>query len=75
MSKEGWCVALGQEGLREGGGNCLKHLKRWWEKKRGGKTKILKRGGKLGQGVGALKRGSWDPLMNYDTLQLSVAFL
>ena len=57
MSKEGWCVGLGQEGLREGGGNCLKHLKRWWEKKRGGKTKILKRGGKLGQGVGALKRG------------------
>ena len=61
MSKEGWCVGLGQEGLREGGGNCLKHLKRWWEKKRGGKTKILKRGYKLGQGVGALKSWGLEP--------------
>ena len=38
--------------MREGGGNCLKYLKR------GGDTKILKRGGcKLGQTVGTLKRG------------------
>ena len=30
MCKEGWRVGLGQEGgsLREGGGNCLKYLKR-----------------------------------------------
>ena len=28
---------------------------------RGGETKILKRGGKLGQGVGALKRGVLEP--------------
>ena len=30
--------------------------------KRGGKTIILKRGGKLGQGLGALKRGAGTPL-------------
>ena len=30
-----------------------------------GANKDLKRGGKLSQGVGALKRGSWNPLMNY----------
>ena len=36
----------------------------------GGKTKKgggqnLKKGGKLGQGVGALKMGNWNPLTNY----------
>ena len=32
----------------------------------GGETKILKgRGGKLGQGVGALNRGGWNLLTNY----------
>ena len=36
--------------MRESGGNCLKYLER------GGDTKILKSGGKLGQEVGALKR-------------------
>ena len=41
----------------ECGGNCPKYLKRGVEQKRGGETKILKWGGKLGQGVGALKRG------------------
>ena len=47
--------------LREGGGNCLKYLKRGWNgggtEKRGGKTMILKRGSQLSQGVGALKKG------------------
>ena len=30
MCEEGWCVGSGREGgsLREGGGNCLKYLKR-----------------------------------------------
>ena len=40
-----------------GGGNCLKFLIEGGKEKRGGKTKILKRGGKLGQGMGCLKRG------------------
>ena len=55
--------------MLEGGGNCLKYLKKGRTEKRGGKTKTLKRGeGKLGQGVGALKRGvGWNPLTNYDT--------
>ena len=40
-----------------GGWNCLKYLKRGWNGKEGRETNILKRAGKLGQGVGALKRG------------------
>ena len=42
--------------MYEGGWNCLKYLKRGVTEKRGGETKILKRGGKMGQGMGALKR-------------------
>ena len=44
-------------GLREGGGNCLKYLKRGWNRKKGRENKDFQKGGKLGQGVGALKRG------------------
>ena len=43
MFKEGWCVELGQEGLHEGSGNCLKDLNRGRvEGKKGeaGETKI-----------------------------------
>ena len=32
-------------GLHEGGGNCVKYLKGGGIEKRGGETKILKRGG------------------------------
>ena len=43
--------------MREDVGNCLKYLKGRWAEKSGGETKTLKRGGgKLGQGVDALKR-------------------
>ena len=49
--KVGWSDQ-GSRGLREGGGNCLKYLL-------GGE------GSKLGQGVGAIKRGVWNPLTNY----------
>ena len=55
----------GSRGLREGGGNCLMYLKREWKTKEGRETKIFKRGGKLGQRVGALKRMDWNPLLNY----------
>ena len=44
-------------GLCEGGGNYLKYPKRGGTEKRGGETKNLNRGGRLGQGVGALKKG------------------
>ena len=43
------------------GGNCQNTLKGGGTEKREGGTKILKKGGKLGQGVGALKRGRVDP--------------
>ena len=53
--------------MREGGGNCLKYLKRGWNGKEGkGNKDFEKGGGKLGQGVGALKRGGgWKHLTNY----------
>ena len=42
----------------DGGGDCLKYLKRGWNKKEGrGNKDFEKRGGQLGQGVGALKGG------------------
>ena len=48
-------------------GDCLKYLKRGWNRKEGRGNKDFKKGGgKLGQGVGDLKRGSWNPLTNYD---------
>ena len=51
----------------EGGGNCLKYLKRGWDRKEGRGHKDFKKGGKLGQGVGTLKGGGggWNLLMNY----------
>ena len=50
----------------EGGGTVQNTLKGSGTEKRGGETKISKRGSKLGQGVGALKGGggSWNPLTN-----------
>ena len=42
-------------------------------------NKDFKKGGKLGQGVGALKEkggGGWNPLMNYDIeIKLDVSFV
>ena len=59
---EGWLVGLGQEGVARGWGNYLKYLKRGCgTEKRGGETKILEMGGKLGQGVGALKNRGLEP--------------
>ena len=41
-------------------------LKAGGTEKRGEKTKVFNRGGgKLGQGVGALKMGRWNPFMNH----------
>ena len=44
MCKESWCVGLGQMGLREGGGNCLKYLKRKCTRKEGRRNKDFKKG-------------------------------
>ena len=43
--------------MHEGGGTCLKYLKRDGTERRRVETNILKTGGKLGHGVGALKKG------------------
>ena len=48
-----------------GAGNCLKYLKKRVEQSRGGDTKIVKKGAKLGKGVGALKKGGCSLLTNY----------
>ena len=51
--------------LHEGGRNCLKYLKKWWNRTEGRGHKDFKN--PQGQGVGALKRGvGWNPQMNYD---------
>ena len=58
----------GSRGLREGGGNCLKYLKRGGTERRGEETKILKRGGQARSMGGCLKKGvcGWNLLTNYD---------
>ena len=44
------------------GWNCLKYLKKGWNRKEGRQNKNLKKGVcKLGQGVGALKWGKLEP--------------
>ena len=48
-------------GLREGGGNCQKYLKRRWNRKEGRGNKDFENGVKLGEGEGALKRGGLEP--------------
>ena len=62
MCKEDWCVGLGQERVAWGYvgtvWNTLKGVEQKWEE---GKQRFLKRGDKLGQGVGALKGGLEPP--------------
>ena len=48
----------------EGGENCLKYLKRRWNRKEG-RGNNFKKGDKLDQGVDALKMGCLNPLTNY----------
>ena len=51
--------------MRVGGTVC----ERGWNRKEGRGNKDFKRGAKLGQGVGALKRlGCWNPLTNYEKM-------
>ena len=55
-----------------GVGDCLKYLKRGWNRKEGRGNKHFKKGGgKLGQGVGALKRGAaGTPLQTMHSIKL-----
>ena len=59
MCKEGWYAGLGQEGHTLKGGGT---------KKRGG-NKDFRKESKLGQGVGSLKKGGWNPLTNYEEIR------
>ena len=44
-------------GLHEGGGNCVKYLKRGWNRKEGRRNKDFKRGGgQAGSRGGCLKK-------------------
>ena len=43
--------------MHEGWENCLKYPKRGWNRKEGRENKDFKKGDKLDQEVGALKRG------------------
>ena len=52
-------ITAGGGCVRGGGGGTVKNtFKGGGTEKGGGETKILKKGSKLGQGVGALKRGA-----------------
>ena len=51
------CQIRARSGCMRVGGTVSNTLKGGGTGKRGGETKILKSGSKLGQGVGALKRG------------------
>ena len=67
MCNGDWLVGLGQEGLREGGGNCLKYLKRGWNRKDGWGNKDFKKGGGQAESRDRyLKKGGggWNSLPN-----------
>ena len=48
--------------MREGGGNCVKYLKRGWNRKEGrGNKDFKKRGGQAGSRGECLKKGGLEP--------------
>ena len=52
----------GRRDLHEDGGNCLKYLKRGWNRKEGrGNTKILRKAGRAGSRGGYLKKRGLEP--------------
>ena len=60
-------------GLREGGGNCLKYLKKGWNRKEGrGNEDFKKGGGKAGSRGGCLKKGGQEPPYEPCLILLSV---
>ena len=61
--------------LHEDGGNCLKYLKRGWNRKEGKGNKDFKKGGKLGQGMGALERGAGIPLQTMIVFSTQMDYL
>ena len=78
LQLESW--NMNQESLNrtlEDGRNCLKYLKRVWNRKQGRGNKDFKKGGgKLGQGVCTWKRGGGsNPLLNYGFTLATHTFL
>ena len=51
------CCGLRQEGLREGGGNCLKYFKWGWNQKKGRRTKDFKKEGASWIRMNAFEKG------------------
>ena len=51
--------------MREGGGNCVKYLKRGWNRKEKRGNKKFEKGGQAGSRRGCLKKGGWNHLANY----------
>ena len=50
----------------QGGGNCLKYLKRGWKRTEGKGHKDIKKEGKLGQWVGGVKSGGGGAEPSYE---------
>ena len=50
-------TGVGEVFLREGGGSCLKYLKRRWNRKEGSENKNSKKGMQAGLRGGCVKRG------------------
>ena len=59
--KVGWSD-WGRRGLREGEGNCLKYLKRGWNRKEGTEKMFLKRGQAGPRGACLKREVGWNPL-------------
>ena len=64
-------IRLEQEGVALGWGDCVKYLKRGWNRKEGRGNKKFKKEGQAGsRGVclikgGGGREGGWNPLTNY----------
>ena len=60
----------------EGGRNCVKYLKRRWNRKEGRGSKNFKKRGQAGARGGCLKkRRGWNPLTNYAVLETQFWFV
>ena len=61
----------------EGRGNCLKYLKREWNRTAERGHKDFKKGGQAGSGGGCLKKGggAGTPLQTMDNLILPILFI
>ena len=61
LGQVGWSDQGRRVLQRVGEQNCLKYLKRGWKRKERKRNKDFNKGGKLGQGVGALKGRGLEP--------------